>query len=198
MLENNHVSKVKLAVVLYIFFIALTAVEGGVPLSEVEVTPDDKSADGWRDYTIRLRPSENHFFDKLVFDCVLRQEFEWTNADGKKYTKVHEPAAFTCRRKNVKFVTDLDLFISFKVPDNIERVQKIFGEKMFMGNVPVSIPDIKISAYKAKKRVWKIKVPAKGKYDPVKKKKIIDKEASLGKKAEKDKNLGRTTSEYDK
>ncbi len=157
------------------FLLLCSGALAGPPLSEVEVVPDKKSKGDWRDYTVRLRPSANRHYDRLVFDCVLHQDIEWINADGKKYTKIHEPAAFTYRRKNVKFVRDLDVFISFKAPETRERIERIYGKKMFMKDVPVIISHIKISAYKGKNRLWKIKAPAEGKYDPINKKKIEDK-----------------------
>ncbi len=162
--------------VTFAFLLLCSGALADLPLSEVEVLPDKKATGDWRDYTVRLRPSANQHYDRLVFDCILRQEIEWTNADGKKYTKIHEPAAFTYRRKNVKFVRDLDVFISFKAPESRERIEKIYGKKMFMQDVAVIISHIKISAYKGKKLLWKIKVPAEGKYDPIKKQKILDKQ----------------------
>ena len=129
------------------------------PVKEVEVIPDEIK-NGQRDYTVRMRPVVDDVYDDIFFECVYHQEFEWTNADGKKSQKVHEPAAFTYKRHKVKFTADLDCFISFRVPVSPERLAAIYGDTMFTPNVPITVSSIKISAFNGNKKLWQIEVPA--------------------------------------
>lgn len=136
------------------------------PVKEVEIIPDEIK-NGQRDYTVRMRPTVNDVYDDIVFECVYRQEFEWTNADGKKSKKVHEPAAFTYKRHEVKFTADLDCFISFRVPVSPKRLMAIYGDTMFRPNVLITVSCIKISAFNDDEKLWQIEVPAeKGIYFP--------------------------------
>jgi hypothetical protein len=132
-----------------------------VPAKEIEITPGVEK-DGRREYTVRIRPSENHTYNDIVFNIIYQQEFRWENADGKVSRKTIEPVEFTYKRHDVKFISDLDVFITFRVPVSKERLQKAYGERVFKKDCPITIPRIRISAVSDGKTVWKTELPSKG------------------------------------
>lgn len=140
---------------------------GGAPASDwirmVEVTSEPE-ANGQKDYTIRFAPRKTQLCDKVVFECVYHQEFPWEDVWGKKYTKMHEPVPFTYQRAKVKFVNDLDEYVSFRIPVSMERLKEKYGPKVFNKDYPVTVDRIEISGMVKGETIWSFSVPAKGKY----------------------------------
>jgi hypothetical protein len=130
-------------------------------VKEVEISSDPPE-DGEQVFTVRIRPSKNRVYEKIVFDCFLHQEFQWENERQSVTNKVHEPAVYTYRRKDVKLVEDLDCFVSFRVPVGMERLRDIYGVTAFNTNAPVTVSRMKITGYKKDASVWRVEVPANG------------------------------------
>jgi hypothetical protein len=130
-------------------------------VKEVEISNDSPEG-GQQIYTVRLRPAQTRAYQKIVFDCVLHQEFPWENTDGGKTNKVHEPAVFTYSRKMAKLTEDLDFFASFRVPVGMQKLLDIYGASTFNTNYPVTVSRMKISGYVKNERVWSFETEAKG------------------------------------
>jgi hypothetical protein len=130
------------------------------PVREIEITsiPPDN---GQQLFTVRFTPNETLLYDKVTFECVLRQEFAEETTHQNKGTKIHEPANFTYTRKDVKMVEDLDNFISFRIPVSHPRLQDIFGPTAFNTNHPVTVARMTISA-SGKQATWSCEIPASG------------------------------------
>ena len=139
--------------------IAVVCLAGGV--REVEISYDPP-ARGQQIYTVRLRPDLTCSYDKILFECVLHQEFQWAVTNEQKRIKIHEPAIFTFRRPDVKLVDDLDCFISFRVPVALEKLKEIYGLTAFRTNVPVTVSRMKISGIVSNQPLWVIDTPAAG------------------------------------
>lgn len=135
------------------------------PLTEVEITPDPVQ-NGSQILTFRMTPGETRTYDVLVFDCVYHQEFVPKTSDRTDQKKVHEPQAFTVRRRDVKMVEDLDVNISFRVPVDLDRLKEIYGPTAFDPEHPVTISRVKISAMVSGVVVWWYEFEAKGVHRP--------------------------------
>ena len=123
--------------------LAVRVCSGGF-FSEIEVLSDPE-VNGQKDYTVRFHPVESHTCDEVVFECIYAQEIPWTEADGKKSVKIHEPVRFAYRRAGAKFVNDLDHYISFRVPVAFSRLERMYGEGVFKAEYPVVIRRMRIS-----------------------------------------------------
>lgn len=134
------------------------------PVREIEITSTPPK-DGLLIVDVRITPGQTAQYERMTFDCVLRQEFPSEATHLKRETKVHEPAFFTYRRKDIKMVEDLDTHISFKVPVSIGRLMEIYGITTFNTNFPVSVSRIVISA-SSKTLSWTYDIPANGVHKP--------------------------------
>ena len=132
----------------------------GGAIEEVEITPDPPF-DGQQVFTVRLRPATTQICDKIVFDCFLRQEFNWELTNQERRVKANE-AMFTYRRKDVKLVEDLDYYISFRVPVSMDKLINIYGVTAFRTNAPVSVTRMRISGIVGHDTVWSFETEAKG------------------------------------
>jgi len=121
--------------------------------TEIEIGAE-KEVDGQRDFTVKFTPGITHQCDQVVLECIYHQEFPWTNARGKKYTKVHEPVRFSYRRHAVKFVNDLDVYISFRAPVSMKRLQRIYGPKVFNEDHAVTIARMRLRGIRGEKELW--------------------------------------------
>lgn len=134
------------------------------PVREIEITATPPR-DGQLIMDVRLTPGQTAHYDKMTFDCVLRQEFPSEATHGNREKAVHEPASFTYRRKDVKMVEDLDTHISFKVPVGIDRLVEMYGLTTFNTNFPVTVSRVVISAA-SKAFSWSYDIPASGVHKP--------------------------------
>ena len=146
---------------------ALFCLVGHAPgdwIREVEIA-SEPARNGQKDFTVRILPARTHRCETLVFECVYHQEFPWVNARGKEYVKIHEPVRFAYRRKGVKFVNDLDKYVSFRVPVSLARLQTMYGDKVFNAEHPVTVARMKISVLAGEDEVaWSRELPAEGKH----------------------------------
>ena len=144
---------------------ALSAEAAGVRV--VEIRSDPPAPSGKQVWSFRMTPSQTRDYDQLVFECVLRQEYDKRGSDGSVRRVVTEPATFVYREKNVRMVAELDKHISFWVPLGKEHIQQAYG-KLFNPNVPVTIARFRITAFEKGKEVWTIEVPTSGvhQFDP--------------------------------
>lgn len=140
-------------------FAAGAAAAGGIKL--VEVKSDPPLPSGRQIWSFRMTPSETRTYDLIVFECVLRQEYEKKGSDGKTRRMVVEPATFVYREKNVKMVEDLDRHISFWVPLGREEIQEAYG-KLFQTNAPVTIARFRITAVAEGQNAWTVDAPTSG------------------------------------
>jgi hypothetical protein len=131
---------------------------------EIEITTEPEENEQ-RDYTVRIRPETSHNCERIVFDCVLHQEFPWEETKGVTSTKRHEPVLFTYTRRNVKLVNDLDTFISFHVPVGLKLLQETYGPHVFNARYPVIVDRMKISGVAGDKTVWSVELKVPGKHD---------------------------------
>jgi len=140
---------------------ALAAAVRAGPLSEVEITADPVQK-GQQIYTVRMRPAETRKYDKLVFECVYRQDLPWEMTNEARRIKIHEPASFTYPRKDVKMTEDLDCYISFRVPIGMELLQETWGKTLFDPCQPVRISRMRISGIVSNAPLWTVEVEADG------------------------------------
>lgn len=134
------------------------------PVREIEIT-STPPRDGQLIMDVRLTPGQTAQYEKLTFECVLRQEFPSEATHRKRELNIHEPAAFTYRRKDVKMVEDLDTHINFKVPISFDRLVEIYGQTTFNTNFPVTVSRVVISAM-SKALSWSYDIPANGVHRP--------------------------------
>ncbi len=115
--------------------------------------------------TFKFTPAKTQTIEQLTFECTFHQEFPFEDSDGRKYTKIHEPEKFTYKRKDEKFVEELDNYINFRVPLTLELLKPMYGEKTFNDKYPVSISKVKVTAKDAGKKLWEYSFsPPEGKY----------------------------------
>ena len=115
-------------------------------------------------FNLRFSPTETRTFDTIRFDCFYRQEFTQRTSRGER-RRVLESEAFTHRERNVRFVTDLDREISFRVPLGSEEIRRMFGSA-YRADVPVLVSRIRVTAKDGEREVWRIEVPAGGVHEP--------------------------------
>lgn len=129
-------------VAVLLYALCATADEPWFNLIAVTAEPP---VDGLRDFTVQLRPRVTHECDKVVVECIYRQEFPWQDARGKPVTKIHEPVRFVYRRQDVRFVNDLDTYISLRVPVSRPRLERMYGNRVFNKDVPVSVQRVRVA-----------------------------------------------------
>jgi len=130
---------------------------------EIEIKSDPE-AKGQKDYTVKFSPEKTHDCEKIVFECAYHQEFPWEDYRGRKYTKIHEPVAFTYRRLDVKFVNELDNYVSFRVPINLALLEEAYGPRVFNKGYPVAIPRMRITGFADGKKIWSYELKTDAKH----------------------------------
>jgi len=133
--------------------LAVAASAGEEWFREIDIR-SEPAPRGHQDYSVTFTPARTHTCSKVVFECIYRQVFTRTRADGKKAEKIHEPARFKYERTDVKAVDDLDLQISFRVPASMERLEAIYGPKAFNRSCPVSIDRLRITGESPTNTMW--------------------------------------------
>ncbi|MCX7590116.1 MAG: hypothetical protein N2255_00665 [Kiritimatiellae bacterium] len=146
-----------------VFLVILSPALGGELIREIEIRSEPE-ANGHKDFTVRLLPGQTYECERVQFECVYHQEFPWEDVRGRKYTKIYEPVNFKYQRKDVKFVNDLDTYISFRVPIGRDLLENAYGETAFAKGYPVTISRIRITAFAEGKPLWSYEVPAGGKH----------------------------------
>lgn len=131
------------------------------PVREIEISPDPAEG-GQQIFNIRIKPGETRSYDRITFDCTYHQEYvsQATDTLGKKI--VNEPASFTYRAREVKLVDDLDRNIAFRVPVGLPKLMDMFGLTAFNTNAPVTISQIRITAFTAEGKAWSYDLKAEG------------------------------------
>lgn len=131
------------------------------PVREIEITPDPPDG-GQQIFNIRFTPGETRVYDRIVFDCVYHQEYVSQATDSAGSKLVNEQYSFTYRAKDIKLVDDLDKNIAFRVPIGLARMKEMFGLTAFTTNAPITIAQIRITAFTAEGQAWTYKLPASG------------------------------------
>jgi len=126
-------------------------------IAEVTTDPPEKAQ---QVVSLRLTPGVTRSYDKLRFECVYRQEYDWTGSDGRKQQRINEPVNFVYERDNIKLTDDLDTHVSFKIPIGIELLRSRFGSTTFRPDVPVTVARILITAFVEGEAVWTYEIPS--------------------------------------
>jgi hypothetical protein len=139
-----------------------SAAEGWFRAVEVgcETSVEDKL-----DVTVRFTPCRSHECSRIVFDCFYHQEFPWEDIRGRQYTKIHEPVSFQYQRDQTKFVNDLDVYVSFRVPVGRALLESKYGPKTFNKDSPITVTHLRVTGYADDKPLWTYDLPSKGKLD---------------------------------
>lgn len=125
-------------------------------VAEITVDPPEKEQ---QVVSVRMTPGVTRNYTLLRFECVYRQEYDWTNSVGTAQRRVDEPVRFAYDRDNVKLTDDLDAYVSFKMPIGIELLRSRFGATAFRTGVPVTVPRIRIEARDGETTAWAYEVP---------------------------------------
>ncbi len=127
-------------------------------IKDVSVTADPLTKKQRVVVNIRFMPAETKDYEKVVFQCTLRQIFEMPDAskESGKIIKIYEPVKFEYIRKNVRMVRQLAKYIHFPVPVGLEELRESYGKLTFRRNIPVTVSHVKIIAYIDGKEVWAI------------------------------------------
>lgn len=133
------------------------------PMQELEITREDEDT-GKAIFTIHTLPGKTGKFDKIEYELVYHQEFDFENSRGKKYYKIHEPAKFKYTRRDEKMVADLDHYVNFRAPVSAEQIELMYGNQTFKKNVPINIPRIIIRAYQYDEMLWQYTLEIGKKY----------------------------------
>ncbi len=126
-------------------------------LRKVVVTLDAPEK-GQQVLSICMTPGVTQTYEQLRFECIYRQEFDWTDSAGRKLRRTHEPVRFTYERDDVRLTNDLDTHVSFKAPIGVEVLRGRFGNNAFRPDVPITIPRVRIEARSAGSAVWAYEV----------------------------------------
>ncbi len=138
--------------------------ETAAPVSRVRIVTDPP-ADGKQVVTINLTPTASFTAETIEAECRYRQEFAWPPKAATPGTRVIEPAVFTFRWRQVKFVDALDLHLSFYVPVDIKELREKHGATTFVTNAPVTVSTVTVRAFAGEKTLWTFKektVPTDG------------------------------------
>ncbi|MGQ9661578.1 MAG: hypothetical protein ACUVWX_04465 [Kiritimatiellia bacterium] len=146
-----------------LMFLHAGQITAGELLREIEIRSEPE-AHGHKDFMVRMLPGQTYECERVQFECVYHQEFPWEDVRGRKYTKIYEPVNFKYQCKDVKFVNDLDTYISFRVPIGRDLLESAYGETTFVKGYPVTITRMKITAFANGAPLWSYEVPAAGKH----------------------------------
>lgn len=131
------------------------------PVREIEITPDP-AAGSQQIFNIRIKPGETRFYDRMTFDCTYRQEFVSQATDTPGAKVVNEQYSYTYRAREIKLVDDLDKNIAFRVPVGLPKLKEMFGLTAFTTNSPVTVSQIRITAFTAEGKAWSYDLKAEG------------------------------------
>ncbi len=125
-------------------------------VAEITLDPPEKEQ---QVVSLRLTPGITRSYDKLRFECVYRQEYDWTGSSGRKQRRINEPVNFVYERDDVRLTDDLDSHISFKMPIGVELLRTRFGSTTFRQDVPVTVARIIVTAFAEGEPVWTYELP---------------------------------------
>jgi hypothetical protein len=125
-------------------------------VAEITLDPPEKEQ---QVVSVRMTPGVTRAYTQLRFECIYRQEYDWTDSSGKQQRRVNEPVRFPYERDQVKLTDDLDAYVSFKMPIGIELLRSRFGSTTFRTDVPVTVARIRIEARDGETTVWAYEVP---------------------------------------
>ena len=151
------------AILIGVICLPLSIFADAYKINELAVSREDED-NGKSILTVHILPGETQKFDKIEYIITYHQDFPFEDSRGRKYHKIHEPAAFTYERKKVKLVEDLDNYINFRIPISRERLKIIYGKLTFHPKFPITIPIIKIRAYDDGDLVWEYDLKINKKY----------------------------------
>lgn len=123
------------------------------PVTNVNIRLDPP-ADGKQVVTINLTPTATFTADLIEAECRYRQEFDFPPLAAKPVRRVIEPAVFTYRTRQVKFVDALDLHLSFFVPVDVRELREKHGPTTFVTNAPVTLSTVTVTAYEGARKIW--------------------------------------------
>jgi hypothetical protein len=126
------------------------------PVSHVRIVTDPP-VDGKQCVTIDLTPTASFTAETIEAECRYRQEFDWPPNAAKPGRRAIEPEVFTFRWRQVKFVDDLDLHLSFFVPVDLKELRDKHGATTFVTNAPVTLSTITVKAFAGDKILWSFK-----------------------------------------
>ena len=119
----------------------------------------DPPRNGQQVLTVRMAPSVTSDYEMLLFRCSLHQEFAWRGTDGKETIRKIDPATFEYRERDVKMVQDLDKYVSFRVPVDLDELRRAYGRTTFATNAPVTISRVKVTAMAGGNDAWSFESP---------------------------------------
>ncbi|MBM4143148.1 MAG: hypothetical protein FJ225_06115 [Lentisphaerae bacterium] len=132
---------------------------------EIEITSEPGTS-GQNEYSVRFTPGRTHACSKIVFECVYRQLVPRVTPEGERVTRVYEPVRFAYTRPDVRVVNDLDLYVSFRVPVDMTRLEAIYGDRTFNRSCKVSVDRMRISGFEGNRQLWSYELKAEGKHGP--------------------------------
>ena len=127
-------------------------------LQTVEVALDAPEK-GLQVLSVRMTPGVTRTYDKLRFECVYRQEYDWTDSAGHTQRRINEPVRFAYERDDMRLTDDLDAHVSFKAPIATELLRERYGINAFKPDIPVAISRLRIEAVAGDATVWAYEVP---------------------------------------
>lgn len=125
----------------------------------IKLEPPD---DGQQIVNVCFKPAQSVAYDQVVFECVYRQQFTWTDSQGHQALKTLEPVAFTYRRAPVNMVADLDCHVSFRAPVSYQRLAEGFGTSTFATNAPIVINRLRIRGERGGACLWRQELSSPG------------------------------------
>jgi hypothetical protein len=150
----------RLSLVLFLAAVAAAACgqtnDPAAPVSQVRMVTDPP-VDGKQVLTISLTPTASFTADSIEAECRYRQEFDWPPNAVNPGRRVIEPAVFTFRWRQVKFVDALDLHLSCFVPVDLKDLREKHGPTTFVTNAPVTLSTITVRAFAGEKNLWSFK-----------------------------------------
>mgnify|MGYP000871090508 CR=1 FL=1 len=155
----QHVTSLLFSIVI-IMFTAANTMAADSWIATIGITIDQPDGNQ-QVVSLAFKPVKTAVYDKLVFECIYRQEMPWTDERGKPITKVIEPVTFVYRRANVKLVAELDFFCNFRAPYGYDKLTQDFGLNTFAKEGgPITIDRLRISGEIDGKRVWQYELKA--------------------------------------
>lgn len=125
------------------------------PLENIEVTAEPPTPLERIVINVRWTPTRSVTYDRIEFECTLRQDVDWPARDGSGVIKKpYEPLSYRYRRETVRMIKDLDQYIQFPVPVGLEELRRSYGATTFPFDAPVRISRIRVTAYLGEERVW--------------------------------------------
>jgi len=127
----------------------------GPPLEKIEITSEPPTPLERVVINVRWTPTRTVTYDRIEFECTLRQDVDWPARDGSGVIKKpYEPLSYRYRRDSVRLVQDLDQYIHFTVPVGLEELRRSYGATTFPFDAPVRVSRMRVTAYLGNERVW--------------------------------------------